>query len=377
MARDKYDFIQAVLESKKLAIAQKERFLMLAFQEIKDESMLGKNLDERMAKLEELILNNKADLDIMGEVGNGLNEEGSNRERGKVPEPSPKHLADFMSLFNQRDGLKYLIHDFDENTDFEIDKFLITAKEIFDEVTKNLNIPQSLWRIVKQFAFDSKQTEWSSISEDYKKAIQVKIGWATKELRDWSKQNRLHPIRNEEYVKMINNFKRIIRIENANLEKLINSTLENSLKDDIDSFIIEKKDLSKADFYSQVQFLKNALETIFEEIKKRSDSPEKKKIIIKYERDTSDDYYLRKIVITHCKSFPTKELSLILKEWQEKGNMGKIKEKLRGYCHWSIETIIEEKFVRVNILKEKNTPEYEIIEYKPEGFTHILTFYYK
>ena len=122
--------------------------------------------------------------------------------------------------------------------------------------------------------------------------------------------------------------------------------------------------------------------SIFEEIKKRSDFSDKREVTIKYERSISDEgYYLRKIVITHHNSFPNKELGLCLKEWQEKGNMGKIKEKLRGYCHWSVETIIEETPTKVNILKEKETKEYEIINCKkedaPEGFTHILTFYYK
>jgi hypothetical protein len=301
------------------------------------------------------------------------------KEQKKVPEPNPKHVADFMALFNQRNGLKYLTHDYDENSDFEIDKFLISAKKVFDNETyNNLKIPKSLWRIVKQFAFDSEQTEWTSISEDYKKPLPLKIGWATKELREWSKLNHLHPIRNEEYKKIINDFKRITRIETSNLEKLINITLDSVFEKEIDNFDIVKIDLSKADFYSHVGFLKKAFETIFEEIKKRSDSPLKRKITIKYERSISDDgYYMRKVKLTHHKSFPEKELKLILKEWQEKGNMGKIRESLLGYCHWSVETNIEDIPTRVNILREKNTAEYQQIENDPDGFTHVLTFYYK
>jgi hypothetical protein len=285
-----------------------------------------------------------------------------------------------MSLFNQRDGLKYLTHDYDENSEFNIDKFLISANEVFKEKTKKdkLNIPQSLWRIVKRFAFDSKQTEWTSISEDYKKPMPITIGWATKELRDWSKQNQLHPIRNEDYKKIINDFKRITRIESPNLNTLIDATLESTFEKEIENFDIKKIDLSKADFYSHVGFLKTAFETIFEEIKRRSDSPQKKKITIKYERSISDDgYYLRKIVITHHKSAPNKELEVLLKEWQEKGSMGKIKEKLRGYCHWSVETMIEGAPTRVDILRENKAIEYGHIKCDPDGFKHILTFYYK
>ena len=43
--------------------------------------------------------------------------------------------------------------------------------------------------------------------------------------------------------------------------------------------------------------------------------------------------------------------------------------------------MIDDIPIKVNILKDKEIPEYEIIKCEtdelPEGFTHILTFYYK
>lgn len=413
------------METRKFTPSQKERFLKLAsneiglikpsneelWEEIKiikrklgddDADWRNESLDKHMIDaeihddpkpfdLKELLgeeaynemMANK-DEDRLSKLNNDKNSQNKiSKEKKKIPEPNPKHVADFMSLFNQRDGLKYLTHDYDGNSEFDIDNFLISANKVFKKETyNNLNIPQSLWIIVKQFAFDSKQTEWTSISEDYKKPLLIKTGWATKELRNWSKQNHSHPIQNEEYKKIINDFRRITRIEPFNLEKLIDTTLDSVFEKNIDNFDIQKTALSKADFYSHVGFLKTALQTIFAEIKKHSDVPEKKKISVKYERSFSDEgYYLRKILITHHNSFPLKELGLILKEWQEKGNMGKIKEKLKGYCHWSVETIIEGTPIKVNILKEKEAPEYKFINCKPkelpEGFTHVLTFYYK
>jgi hypothetical protein len=368
---DKYDFIAGLLENKKLNTSQKERVLLLSAQELKSKSIKDEELLRRIEEIEIKFekYNEESETQIDGNIN----------EKKQLNGPNPKHVAEFMSLFNKRDGLKYLTHDFDENSAFEIDKFLISANNVFIKKTRELSIPKSLWRIVKQFAFDSKQTEWTSISEDYKKTIPVKIGWATKELRDWSKSNQIHPIRNNDYKKIINDFKRITRIDAPNLEKLIDNTIDGCFEEELSSFNISKTALTKADFYSHVGFLKSALETIFEEIKKQSNTPEKKKISIKYERAISNDdyYYLRKVLITHHKSYPTKELKLLLKEWNEKGNMGKIKEKLMGYCHWSIETIIEETPTRVNILRDGETPEYEIIESNLDGFTHVLTFYYK
>ena len=409
---NKFEFISHLLENRKMNSVQKERFLKLASKEIGLVKPSNEELWDEIQKIKEQITNQNKNpgliniLDAYGtptdvkipdaveliDVQELIVEEAFNEiikdenklkeKQKKVPEPNPKHVADFMSLFNQREGLKYLTHDYDENSEFDFDKFLISAHEIFNNETNKLNIPQSLWRIVKQFAFDSEQTEWTSISEDYKKQTPLKIGWATKELRHWSKKNKLHPIVNEEYREIVNAFKRITRIEFSNLDKLIDASLESIFKNEIESFEIKKIDLLKADFYSHVSFLKTAFETIFQEIKKHSDSTQKKKITIKYERSFSDDgYYLRKIVITHHKSFPIKELGVLLNEWKEKGNMGKIYEKLRGYCHWSVETMIDGIPTKINILKEKETPEYEILKCKneelSEGFTHILTFYYK
>lgn len=359
MTKNKYDFIQELLNNKKLTLAQKERLLQLSAEQIKKDNNVEDNLSVRVGKLERHLF-------IDSKEVNGI-------------EPNPKHVADFMSLFNKRDGFKYLTHDFDENNDFEIDEFLKDAHKLFEKKTlpNNLKIPTSLWRIVQKFAFDSKQTDWTSISENYKESLPIKIGWATKELRDWSKKNKLHPIRNENYSQIINDFKRITRIESPNLEKLVDASIESALASDMNDFKIEKIELKKADFYTHVEFLKIALEIIFEEIKKRSDSTKNNEIIIKYERSSSDDgYFVRKILITHKNSFPNKELDILLKEWDQKGNMGRIKEKLKGYCHWSVETMIDGTSKRINILRETNTKKVESLDYEVVGFTHILTFYY-
>lgn len=290
-------------------------------------------------------------------------------------EPKPKDVAEFMSLFNQREGLKYLTHDYDEESAFDIQELLSSAEKKFKDKTNELSIPKSLYTIVNQFAFETEQIDWTSISEDYRNDKKVKIGWGTEELQEWSKQNNLHPFQNNKYKEMISDFKRITRIERSSLEELVKSAIH---KNDLGTFSIELKDLKKADFYSHVKNLKVALETIFEEIKKYSDTPKKKNISVKYDRTLSEDgYHLRKIIITHYNSFPDKVLKLLLTEWQEKGNMGKIKSKLKGYCHWSVETLIEGSSKRVNILKNIDMPQYESLESQPEGFIHTLTFYYK
>lgn len=361
MEKNRYDFIIDLINKNKLSQSQKNRILKLSALELQKGN---KEFDVRLSKIEELIKgdNNTKPYEVKKKIyGN------------------PKHVADFMSLFNKRDGFKYLTHDYDETDDFNISKTLTESEKIFKEIThKNLNIPQNLYSIVWQYAFTKINPNWRSISEDYEKEINITIGLSSKEIQDWSNINHLHPIRNEDYRKIILDFKRIIRIEKNNLEKLINTVIKTTFNSQLDDFIIDKKDLSKADFYSHIGDLKSAFSTIFEEIINRADVSDKKRISIEYERDAIEDYIIRRINITHFNSYPTKELELLINEWQEKGSMGNIKEKLSGYCHWSVETMIDGKATKVNILKEKNTPEYEIIDTKKTlGFKHILTFYYK
>ncbi len=122
------------------------------------------------------------------------------------------------------------------------------------------------------------------------------------------------------------------------------------------------------------------METIFDEIKKRSGSADKKKITLEYKRMQTNDENLscRSIIITHHNSYPTKERDDVIKEWLslDKGNMGKIAKLLQGYFHWSVITKIDDKPIKVNILREKGVEiEEDISDTDVLGFQHILTFY--
>jgi hypothetical protein len=408
--KSKGDFIIDLLNSKKLSNLEKDRVLNLTAKEyekneieLENISKLILNLEHRTQsqhnllkkEYESLISLWKKHIEKSDKKINQLHEivskvvqkvKKSNITLSELEQnefwkkPNPKHVADFMSLFNQRDGLKYLTHDYDEDSEFQIDKFLVDANLVFKEKTSKLNIPKSLWKIVEQFAFRGKeQPEWTSVSDDYKKSINHKIGWASPDLRKWSKENKLHPIRNLEYEQVINDFKRITRIKEPDLEKLINTSLDKIFENDLQSYEIHRIQLKKADFYTHVVFLKMAIESIFKMIKEEANRKGNKKINIEYIRgETKDGYYSRMILITHYNSFPTKELELLCKEWNNgKGSMGEVKNKLDGYCHWSIETIIDETPTRVNLLKDETTPEFELNQDCKKGFTHVLTFYYK
>lgn len=291
---------------------------------------------------------------------------------------NPKHVAKFMALFNNRDGLKYLTHDMDESGDFRFDDVLSDAIKVITENLKNYEIPISLQELLKQFVFE-KNPKWDSCDNQFN-IEKITSSWSSDCWLE-AKDKKVHPIKLAQFAEIIKSFKRSTRLESPYLEKLIEKIFEN------DSFKIDKRDLSKADFYTHVGEFKTALETIFEEIQKYSknidgeDLPDKKNISVVYKRETCEDFFVRKIVISHYNSYPNRsDKEALIKEWLSlnKGNMGKIAEHLQGYCYWSIETMIDGKPIRVNILREKGIAEYEEIDVSEiTGFTHILTFYYQ
>ncbi|MBK9402196.1 MAG: hypothetical protein IPN36_15560 [Bacteroidetes bacterium] len=203
MAKDKYDFIQELLENKKLTTSQRERILFLVSYELKKDNIHGVELSSRLERIENelgLFINDESSIENVNKSGknvnnlmdfeqefidksdllitDGFNYLNPNNQFEKISQSkknaivaNPKHVADFMSLFNKRDGLKYLTHDYDEKENFDIESFLLKAKNTFDEKTKApFSIPTSLWRIVEQFAF-SKEPSWTAISETYDKNI--------------------------------------------------------------------------------------------------------------------------------------------------------------------------------------------------------------
>jgi len=287
-------------------------------------------------------------------------------------EGNPKHVAEFMALFNQRDGLKYLTHDIDGSENFDYNKVLAIVRKVCTENFEEKEIPSTLRELLNQFIFDE-NPRWKAFDKDYNES-EVISGWSS---NDWSetKYGNLHPIRQPQFAEIIRTFKRLTRIESPYLETLVNKVFADN------NFELETKDLSKADFYTHVGEFKAALETIFLEIQKRADSDEKKKISVTYKREIIEDFFVRKIFITHHNSFPTRDdKDALIKEWLsfEKGCMAKIATHLQGYCHWSVETRINDDPVRVNILREQEIEPHESIDGENvDGFTHILTFYYQ
>ncbi|PWG78058.1 hypothetical protein DDR33_24270 [Pararcticibacter amylolyticus] len=285
----------------------------------------------------------------------------------------PKRVADFMSLFDDPAGLKYLTHDFDESDQiFDIESFLPQTRKVFEDKTKpgNLTIPSSLWKIVYEFAF-SETPDWNKGCKD---------GWSLPDRIKWSIDSKKHLKRNEGFAATIESFRKLTRIEAPELKRLINQIVKEKLGDKYPECTIKLKDCEKADFYTHVAYFSEAIKLLLDGFNKRIG--ECKEIAITYTRKNDDPYRLRIITLEHVGSFPMKPLDDFFRDLGNgKGELADARNKLTGYCDWAIETIWDSKLVRITLLGAGNEIEYlpntKEVSNRITGFTHILTFYQK
>lgn len=376
MQRNKIDFIADLLADKRIDIPLKEKTFELASKEVKESLSIENENLERILEIENRIKEfEKKETLLLNQVDK--NSSLNQNEKPKVDYSShkvhkPKDVADFMSLFNSPNGLKYLTHDFDESEEFNIEDFLVKSNSVFKENTKlKYNIPASLWQIVNQFAFEPNPT-WGT-------GKSMTDGWSKPKWVEWSKKYKKHLKRNPDFEKIIENFRNYTRIESPKLTPILNDVIREKFGNEFEYLDLKITDCDKADFYTQVDNFKQSIKLMLDGIKKRIKISNK--ISINYIRKTNSDYFERIISICHHDSFPTKPLDEFTKEIskEEKGELSDMSKKLRGYCNWSIETIWDNQPVRVNILQEGGEIGIDFLDKDivMNGFTHILTFYYK
>lgn len=378
------------LETKEGNTPKIEKVKSRFYDVVEIEGMVGKEENHEDEVGSQSQKDSTASLRYESEITNNLNEQTVELKNSNTffPSPSPKSVADFMRLFNNAEGLKYLTHDFDEaDKSFDINAFIKQAKQVFDEavgrpgVSKGrFQIPRSLWSIVNQFAFEENPA-WGWNLNNHE-------GWSTTKWIKWSKKNARHPYRNPSFEKTIESFRRLTRIEAPQLQKIIKTVIATVMQDQENQFTIKLVDCNKADFYTNVDYFKKALELIFGGIKKRDSFPT---VSIQYIRKSQGDYKHRIVRICQHNSLPDKPLEDVLDELKnQKGDFWGIKKNLQGYCDWQIETMWNGIPVRVNLLNTSkstvNQPDsgvsaetdIELLkDLEDYGFCHILTFYYR
>jgi hypothetical protein len=360
MIHNSFELVHRLLTAKEIPQTLKESIIKVYGQKIKDDSELIRTMDKNLKQIITKIEN----------LENGKGVEGKKVEDKtieKIRQHKPKDVANFMYLFNNPNGLKYLTHDFDQQKDFDIELFLENTKKIFEKETKKLKIPTYLYSIINEFSF-SENPNWGNGMNE---------GFSCSKWKNWSKEYKLSPFRNPEFINTINEFRKLTRIEAPDLKKDVEEIIENVFSDSKIEYSLKR--LENADFYTNTKEFKLALKSIFEIIRDKGKKLPNNKFDVTFKGRLVGNYYEIKLIITHYNSFPSKDFNQLLPEWKtEKGTIGNISKKLFGYCDWSIESKFENGSFRINLLKDNNEPEFEKLANENSiGTIHTLTFYYK
>jgi hypothetical protein len=369
--QDKSKFITDILDysiKKKVDDKTKERLINLISKEFEKTGIVETDIIERLSIIEKMLF------------GGNENTEKENVPSGKLHKP--KETKNFLSLFNNSKGLKYLTHSFnDEKPDYN--SFIDLCKEEFEKAKQEYkNVPNALLKRIEEFAF-SENPKWF-IRKGMKKENQDK-GWSEKSFVEWYKNEiNIHPGLDAKWNnEMILPFKETIEVRAGNLSKIIDEAMTLALGKSKDNFIINMniEELNLAEFYTDVDMFQQAIFHIISTIKDRAEKNLCFEIKINYNNQTLDGGDFKVITITHINSKATKKSN---DPSFAKGDLNTIKNNLWGLCNYEIIAKfpdgIKKKIFLTDYIKdykdkvEKNQSidiESEVVE----GFSHILKFY--
>ncbi len=290
-----------------------------------------------------------------------------------------KKLVKLLSNFTIDTPIKYTTHSWDFGSiNKEYDNyqgFLNSISNQWETLEKELkNISPNLHKKIYNFLLNKEATEnWCS-------NVDISIGWSSLNgLEEWCNEgNSPFDFKLEKayefdsktistFGDVISLFKREIEIRNEN--NMLSNIFIQQKKKLGRKFKIDLIKLEGRTFYTDVEKFQLAIKKIFEEIKKRNFFNIKVEVI----EPNSESI---EIVITQLDSKAGKSAYDMLKEVED-GDFGMLKENLKNLCDWSIESSYEGENYRVNYLRQSSIKEIEKLDYKPNGFTHILRFYKK
>ncbi|CAA6809506.1 MAG: InterPro IPR002110 COGs COG0666 [uncultured Sulfurovum sp.] len=301
----------------------------------------------------------------------------------EVKSHTPQNLVNILTNFRQDTPIKYTTHDWDMNFTKEyknFDGYIAKVTEQWYKIESELkalspHIHKKIHTFLIEKTPNTKDDNWCS-----KEGDNIAMGWSSLDgLKEWCNegQNPFDFILKEPltiegqtittFGEVRNLFKQEIQVRNEN------NMLENIFLDIeekyIDTLNIETIKLKGKSFYTDVEYFKNVLNRIFSEISKREAFEKIKVEVLEY----ADKEYID-LKIIHSGSEANRSIQEML-NISDGGDMASIKESLSNLCYWSVESSNEEENYRINYLKTPDEKESKILDYKPEGFTHILRFY--
>jgi hypothetical protein len=195
MLKNKYDFIAEILENKKLTTAQRERVLFLTKEEIKNDGLIGEDLEERVKKLEEIVKGDAIE-STRKEHGYDLKNESKQTviKLDKYFEPSS--LYRYLFDYNQNQILKSTCHEIDSNElenilnycgteKYDFEKHFEKIIEAFLEHDKKF-APGKVKHLIRGYLTGKNHLE-EPIEGSHKFST---LNWSSTELKNWCQQNK-------------------------------------------------------------------------------------------------------------------------------------------------------------------------------------------
>ena len=300
---------------------------------------------------------------------------------------NPKRLVEILNYFTKDNPIKYTAHSFDWNKYSTYENFMNQVKKTFEAIDDDLKfLSPNLYEKITKFLFSD------SLSENNTWGInRIGYGWSSQELKRWAHEEELKidgkkaiyfPIP-QDFCKQVNgktisNFEDICNVFKNEIEirddgKL--SMLLEELEEEVLGFDFEvtyDKNLSNVSFYTDVEYLRNAIVKIFEQFKVDS-RKDYDNIFIEAISDENGKYI--DLLITQIGSTMSKSPELLKDEIND-GDFQDIRSSLLSICDWSILGVYKEENFKIDYLSV-NTEKINLSSPKsvPNGFTHKLRFY--
>lgn len=276
-----------------------------------------------------------------------------------------KTAADLLNKFSREDELKFLVHSYSKFDGQDFSALVAKARLL---ITERMGlIPDHLYDLLFGFVYGPEWVDWKGRTHT--------LHCGSKDLLEWYTNNDgISPMEQESpFLDEIWDFKNSIRTY-RNLPEIIERAKEKVPSVDLE---IERKTLKRADFYADVERLKQIIERILITMSDpRFYGPVR---INSSQLDDRDGYRVVQIIIEQKNDYQQPSLRFIKERLANNaGDLGTLKNLLEGVAYWSIESDWEEGSARFNITSEDIfINPFERISEKVSGFRHILTFYHK
>lgn len=393
MAKDKYDFINDILERDKLRPAQLERVLLLIKEEFKKEGNFGKELDERVKRLEEEIKIN------------------SLSKSEYILKHNPRYISKLLSSkFKENNALKWSTHVWDEKKYELIDSFIseLNADKVYSDIFK---YNRDLYNLINYFLYHPKtEFDQNNIPKyGWPNLNDMKIGWQFPNslLIDWCKDNfdnkeadikypfqyelpkELRPKKSIKG-KMITTFENVVDVFKTEIQFRDNYLYKELLKrtNKISDFnFLGIEDFQSLDFYTYTPGFLKAIDIILSEVKRNETE---KEIQFSHKISAGDELIIE---ITHLNSYPTRVLNVSNLTQFLGGGMNAIAGNTFSLCDFSIVTKFNTSqnkkqnaeliITYDNSVGEINGKEVNVIskpklldfDKEPKGFTYKFKYY--